>query len=368
MSDSRLDMTSTTTAIASAPSSSHLFQNAAGFDIVGGQFVLGDVHNHQGAGPQAIGSSSFLNTLDEALSESEIYCSQMLLQKRGVPLFIPAPPDLPVEYREHGIEIGDVGSVTPEGEFDFYFNIFRSSEHPINAGNTPDDFVPMQAYHPRDMFHHDHGLGHYISTSTVRKVDLDPPAGEFPGGHFVFSCDSPQGAILALPHGAHVQKLRNVENMRAYAAEHAHSWYTYINGPRGRGLANGELFLITGCEKARSWGMASFHAAREEFQLFFKPTAVTGAAYNPYRWSGIHGQKNPSRRKSHDLPWTNEPVNQTTFIHGLSISLGTGLWGRLLGTIAVKTSPIADFQLQLRATGGSHSGGSQGSWSWNFLG
>ncbi|KAJ7235779.1 hypothetical protein C8J57DRAFT_1003772, partial [Mycena rebaudengoi] len=65
-----------------------------------------------------------------------------------------------------------------------------------------------------------------------------------------FSCDGSQGAVLALPYGASLKKLRNVESVRAYAAKHAGRWYKYINGPRGRGLANGELYLVTGHEKA----------------------------------------------------------------------------------------------------------------------
>ncbi|KAJ7681967.1 hypothetical protein DFH06DRAFT_971910, partial [Mycena polygramma] len=151
------------------------------------------------------------------------------------PLYIPDPQTPPAEYREHGIQIGDVGSVTPNGEFDFYFNIFLPAEHPINTNRTPENFSPMQRYGVDDVFHCTYGPGHYLSTSTVRKMDLDPPAGcvfcerhvialtilsgsEFPGGHFAFRCDAPQGAVLALPDGAHVQELRNVENMRMYAA------------------------------------------------------------------------------------------------------------------------------------------------------
>ncbi|KAJ7654143.1 hypothetical protein DFH06DRAFT_953891, partial [Mycena polygramma] len=75
--------------------------------------------------------------------ESETYCSQLLHMRRGLPLYIPDPQHQPAEYREHGIRIGDVGSITPGGQFDFYFNIFLPAEHPINADNTPEDFSPM---------------------------------------------------------------------------------------------------------------------------------------------------------------------------------------------------------------------------------
>ncbi|KAJ6588056.1 hypothetical protein B0H19DRAFT_1247774 [Mycena capillaripes] len=279
--------------------------------------------------------------------------------------------NLPAAYREHGVAIGDVGRVTPEGIFDFFFNIFLPREHPIHANRTPEGFLPIPPYDPIDLLHKNYEPGDYVSSSTVQRLDLDARSDVFPGGDFVFSCDGMQGAVLALPDGAHLQKLDNVENMRAYAAEHAHSWYKYINGARGRGLANGDLYLVTGCEKARSWGMATYRTAREDFQLFFKRTAVAGTIYPAYRWSGTHGQKNPARRKSHDPPPTNDPVNQTIFIHGLSILLATGLWGKIFGTVTVETSSIADLQLQMNTPGGSCPGSSKGSlssWSWNFFG
>lgn len=190
----------------------------------------------------------------------------------------------------------------------------------------------------------------------------------FPGGAFAFHCGGPQGAILALPHGSHLKKLRNVDSMRRFATQHAASWYNYINGPRGRGLANGELYLVTGYEKACSWGMASYYATPEEFGLAFKLTAR--ADNKEYRWSGTPGQRNPSRKKAYDRPPArDDPLNHTIFIHGLSISLGTDIWSRLVGTVPVETSSIVDFQSRLNAAGGSGMGSSYASlfsltWLW----
>ncbi|KAJ7672370.1 hypothetical protein DFH06DRAFT_91380 [Mycena polygramma] len=363
-----------------------MYRAAAGFHQTAGQVVEGNVYNQMlGSSPQPIISISSpppnpnasnpqpsppisMPATNMFFSESENYCSQMLHQKRGFPLYIPNPQSSPAEYQQHGIAIGDVGSVTTDGEFDFYFNIFLPAEHPINADNTPEDFSPMSPCNSKDVFHRNHGLGHYLPTSTVRKVVLDSPASQFPGGQFAFRCDGPQGAVLALPDGSHVQKLRNVENMRTYAAKHADSWYKFIKGTRGRPLTNGDLYLVTGWEKTRSWGMASYHTVHEPFQLFFKPTAITGATYNPYRWDGIQGQIDPSRSKSYDPPIANDPGNQTIFIHGWSISLPTGLWGTLFG--AAQTTSLVDFHSLLNPPGGSPVTASQGSlisWALNLL-
>jgi hypothetical protein len=117
-----------------------------------------------------------LSTLDEAFSESEIYCSLLLRQKRGFPLYVPGPQiNLPAPYQRHGVGIGDVGSITPEGIFDFFFNVFLPPEHPINANHTPVDFSPMPSYEAIDVFHLNYDPGNYVATSTVQKRDWDPP-------------------------------------------------------------------------------------------------------------------------------------------------------------------------------------------------
>ncbi|KAF8126413.1 hypothetical protein K438DRAFT_1520690, partial [Mycena galopus ATCC 62051] len=178
------------------------------------------------------------------------YTNQLLYQGRGFPLYIPEPPgNLPAQYRRKGVTIGDIGTVTAEGVFDFLFNIYLLADDPINE-DIPEDFVALPPYREKDVIYRHIDPGNYVSCS-MRRPET--------GGNFVFDCQGPNGAVLALPHGARVEKLRNLENMRQYATTHVESWYKYANKTRGRGLVNGSLYLVTGCEKARSWGMASFH-------------------------------------------------------------------------------------------------------------
>jgi hypothetical protein len=155
----------------------------------------------------------------------------------------------------------------------------------------------------------------------------------FPGAEYLFNCFGPTGAILALPHGAHLDKLENLESMRRYAAQNAESWYKYANGTRGRGLVNGSLYLVTGCEKAKSWGMTLFQdvMGQSEFQLAFKPSADADSGHN-YRWH----RSAPGRQKHKDAPVIDgNPLNQTTFVHAFTISLGEGIWGKLFGSVEI---------------------------------
>ncbi|KAJ7843698.1 caspase domain-containing protein, partial [Mycena leptocephala] len=45
------------------------------------------------------------------------------------------------------VAIGDVGKVTPDGNFDFFFNIYLPADHPIDA-NVPEGFAPLSPYDP----------------------------------------------------------------------------------------------------------------------------------------------------------------------------------------------------------------------------
>ncbi|KAJ7476144.1 hypothetical protein FB451DRAFT_1033822 [Mycena latifolia] len=147
---------------------SHFLPNASGFQIVGGQFVLGNVNNHPPTETTTLPSLPI-----EILSESEIYCQRLLYQKRGFPLYMPDPQrNLPAEYRTSGVRIGHVGRVTPEGAFDPFFNIYYSAEHPINSRGVPENFVPLPMYREEDVFPVDRKPGDYVSTPSVQESDL----------------------------------------------------------------------------------------------------------------------------------------------------------------------------------------------------
>jgi hypothetical protein len=80
-------------------------------------------------------------------------------------LYRPEPrPNLPEEYRQTGIAIGDVGIVTVEGGFEFFFNIYLPANNPINI-DAPEDFVPLSACpSKRDIDNYDFHPGDHVST------------------------------------------------------------------------------------------------------------------------------------------------------------------------------------------------------------
>ncbi|KAJ7741626.1 hypothetical protein B0H14DRAFT_2478375 [Mycena olivaceomarginata] len=261
-------------------------------------------------------------------SESRIY-SNLLCQGRGFPLYRPEPPTrLPKESRWTDVAIGDVGTVTVEGDFDIFFNIYLPANDTINI-DAPEDFVSLLAYCLRDISDYHFDPGNHVSTDSIYERN-----GSFHnstlGRDFVFNCMGPNGAVLALPHARYLEKLRKLTFIQQYAAKNAKSWYKYLNKTRGCELVNGSLFLIMGGEKARLWGMATFHhvSRQNKFQLLFSPTTDAEDGFK-YRWQGAYCYCKHANSSLDD-----GPLNQTTFIHAFMTSIPETIWETLFGDVA----------------------------------
>ncbi len=62
-----------------------------------------------------------------------------------------------------------------------------------------------------------------------------------------------------LPDGGNRYDTKHRSLFQQYATENALSWYIYANGldHLARQAPNGSLYLVTGCDKTRSWGIAA---------------------------------------------------------------------------------------------------------------
>jgi hypothetical protein len=45
-----------------------------------------------------------------------------------------------------GVSIGDVGLITPDGAFDYLFNICLPSDDPVNINRVPENFLPLEPW------------------------------------------------------------------------------------------------------------------------------------------------------------------------------------------------------------------------------
>ena len=147
-----------------------------------------------------------------------------------------------------------------------------------------------------------------------------------------------------MPQGAHHEELNNIRRFREYALIHAESWYQYANGPCGREIGNGELHLVTGCDKTTSWGIAAYshlQSKRPEDNvslLRFNPVRNERqgrhSSYMTYEWDhdGVaEANSGPEEDELMDLGVYGSvpPRNQCTFIRSLTPAFGDDDWERI---------------------------------------
>ncbi|KAL0952577.1 hypothetical protein HGRIS_006833 [Hohenbuehelia grisea] len=310
-------------------------------------------------------------------SESEVFARLLLPRRQGYPLWIPEPNGyLPLEYRETGVRIGDVGIITPDGGFDFLFNICHPASDPINSNGVPESFVPL-VVESKDIFdtQNMYDLNSYIASVEMRRTSLtiSGSTNENPlipasfGAGFCFNCSSSEGAMIFLPNGGSRQDLRKLKLFQRYALEHGVQWYQYVNGPLGREATDGSIYLITGWDKAKTWGLASFSNMSDEngVTLSFKAvSAVEASISGLYSWETLYPASVRTGPSSTDSILRQ---NQCVFLRGYRVSVQKK-WLRVPSGIAVAAESLAqlrakDILQKRRAKPFSYEGSSQ----WSFF-
>ena len=104
-----------------------------------------------------------------------IYTEHLSKKDRGHALWLPDPAlDLPDEYREEGVCIGDVGIMDPSGAFIFLFNINKPAEHPVNC-DRPSEFQPLDPPLQQDDITETQvfSAGSFLASPFVKRVKSD---------------------------------------------------------------------------------------------------------------------------------------------------------------------------------------------------
>jgi hypothetical protein len=130
--------------------------------------------------------------------------------------------------------------------------------------------------------------------------------------------------------------LYNIAEFRRYAINNAISWYQFVNVVLGREASNGSLYLVTGCDKSTTWGIASISCASGTGALSLKFTAaqlLNAGAMREYSWETYCPA---TVRIGPNLCGDNErPRNQCVFLRGFKIMLQAGLMAKIRGTVKV---------------------------------
>ena len=146
-----------------------------------------------------------------------------------------------------------------------------------------------------------------------------------------------------MPDGAFREDLQNITLFRDFAVENAESWYRFVNGPRGRDIRNGDLHLITGCDKTSSWGLAVYQNVQSEGNssdrlgetlLRFRSTSDADDCVprTTYCWEH-EGTAEVKAGPEDTLGNGARARNQCTVIRSYTIMLSKARWARVRSTL-----------------------------------
>jgi hypothetical protein len=108
----------------------------------------------------------------------------------------------------------------------------------------------------------------------------------------------------------------------------AESWYSFANCTLGKDAPNGSLYVITSCDKTKSWELGAFRNKshrRVEFSFSIKTAAASIAP--TISWDEVSDCSPCSRylevdRSDPPPPEEEIPMNQAVFIKGFKLMLG----------------------------------------------
>ncbi|KAI6097705.1 hypothetical protein EDD16DRAFT_589563 [Pisolithus croceorrhizus] len=190
-------------------------------------------------------------------SLQDMYAKHLLHSGYGYPLRIPEPRNtLPDYYRDSGLQVGDVGTVDRDGQFDVLFNIYKCKDNLLHDRHgVPKNFQPIKL--PGDINLRDNAIPpcpiHSRGIERILESNKQSPV------HYEFDLSTPDGAILILPHGAKSEQLSSPEQLREVAMKNALDWYEFAKTHCDLRHHDRSLYLVTGFYKTPSWSLGSFN-------------------------------------------------------------------------------------------------------------
>jgi len=152
-----------------------------------------------------------------------------------------------------------------------------------------------------------------------------------------FTVTEERAAMLVLPHGADRYEAKTYQIYVEHAIQHGEAWYRFVNQIQRRGARNDSLYLVTGCDKGRSWGLAA-GSQLQEHTVGFKFTGgslAQGTVGFHASWTTADGLE--SRKYPRSIMDTTARVNQCVFARGIVIGINENILKRAFsGTVRRK--------------------------------
>ncbi|KAH8984040.1 hypothetical protein EDB92DRAFT_1951101 [Lactarius akahatsu] len=229
----------------------------------------------------------------------------------GHALWEPNPGEYPP------VEVGDVGFIR-QGKFHRLFNALHSENHPSNQRfGVPEDHEQLQpvpnhidrgALNPNTFY----SYGVSVVSGGLEALS----AGSIGSAEVSFSCTKKQGAVLTLPVAAQREDTLTQDHFRKWITTHIDSWFAFTQ-KLGLGTGMGDIILVTGYHRTRSWSNITFNEVQTDaqFSLGVEVAGAFGASVN-WRASSLRIQ---GAVPNHGPSGENLPENQCIFIRGFRV-------------------------------------------------
>ncbi|KAF9016752.1 hypothetical protein BDZ89DRAFT_397779 [Hymenopellis radicata] len=186
--------------------------------------------------------------------------------------YAPSWPD-PIQsgvFSLEGVQIGDLvyrayGAIIYTG-----INVTRPANDPRNSRTLPSDYAPVVLQPDVDYTVNmsrfsspgiSYGLNDATAKFDIRSV---PKTEENDCDRLEFSTDATAGAYCCLPFGGSSYECTAIglKKLQRAALAHGHHWYYQLMRVDAFDMQNGELCLVTGCDKASYWATGVFFSAK----------------------------------------------------------------------------------------------------------
>jgi hypothetical protein len=152
--------------------------------------------------------------------------------------------------------------------------------------------------------------------------------------------------MVRLPTGAASIDLLDKAKIRRLAIRCGASWYKYANVDKGREASNGSLYVVTGCDKANAFQLASW--SEGEVSLTFTATKMGGGGVS---YSYSDETYNPATIRVGPRTLSQEQ-NQCIFLRGFKIAIREAPMARLRGSVSLNSITDSKASQILRPSGG----------------
>ena len=142
-----------------------------------------------------------------------------------------------------------------------------------------------------------------------------------------------------MPEGAISLDLASDLAFSEYLAANVQKWYEFVHKIRRQSISNGQIRLVTGCDKTTAWGIATV-SGMSQHKLKFKASDAAGSSTTTYTWecSGmvevrVGPDKHDIEALRSDDTFNTTFQNQCLFVRTMTARLGNNDWAKLMRSL-----------------------------------